>query len=548
MSTSITSFPFSADKVSELPVVTSLLTTDKILVNAGSTPVTSTITRVNFEAGLNYQPAAPALDEYSEVPPTEEAKFLLNTLITPEESSYLRINAITGQTLPRTASQVRSDISAQPLDLTLTNLALTEPGEVGLNFLELDRSESIDAVANPWVYVRVSTALGSALAYRTPSQTLTDIGGMPISYLVTKSDIAGGARIDDAHVPSTSAMATYIDARIGAGVKDDSDDTLASAATLDLDSTSGPQVDLLGTTPPTEIVLAVGDQKIVRFKGVMTISPSADVLTPGGVPLTTAVDSYATFIGRDGGAVSITNYFATADFTVSYGGDFSTSGPFSTGGSFATIGDFSSGGLFFTQSNFVVSGAFPLTQFITAATSVTFPPGAHTLAAEVGNYSTTAQSIPAATRTYIAGSAITIPSSKMKIGSKFSWKFNMTKTAAGNAASTFDVCVGTLGTTGDTARLSFTKPAGTAAADEGFVIIEAVVRGPLSASGVMVGEFVMYHNLASTGHATIPTVCVNTVSGTFDVTTANLIVGVCLTSGASDDITVQQVSAQAFNL
>lgn len=164
------------------------------------------------------------------------------------------------------------------------------------------------------------------------------------------------------------------------------------------------------------------------------------------------------------------------------------------------------------------------------------------------NFSTALQSPAATTRTYITGSKITIPPGKMQIGSMFRWTFNMTKDANGSAASTFDIAVGTLGTTGDTARVSFTKPAGTAAADEGFVTITAIMRGPLTASGVMVGEFVLTHNLAATGHAVIPCVAVNTVSAGFDVTTASLFVGVCITSGTADVITIQQCTAEAWNL
>ena len=36
--------------------------------------------------------------------------------------------------------------------------------------------------------------------------------------------------------------------------------------------------------------------------------------------------------------------------------------------------------------------------------------------------------------------------------------------------------------------------------------------------------------------------------GTFDITVANLIVGLCITTGASDAITIQQVTAEAMNL
>lgn len=162
--------------------------------------------------------------------------------------------------------------------------------------------------------------------------------------------------------------------------------------------------------------------------------------------------------------------------------------------------------------------------------------------------STAAQTPAATTRTYITGTKIGMPTTKLQIGSMFRWTFSMTKTAAGTAATTFDIAVGTAGTTADTARVSFAKPGGTAAADEAWVTITAICRGPLSASGVMVGQFEMTHNLAATGHAVIPVVVVNTVSSGFDVTTAGLNVGICITSGASDAITIQFATAEAWNV
>lgn len=166
----------------------------------------------------------------------------------------------------------------------------------------------------------------------------------------------------------------------------------------------------------------------------------------------------------------------------------------------------------------------------------------------VNNFSTVAQTPAAATRTYIVGSALAVPVGKLRIGTILRWRFNLTKTAAGAAASTFDVSVGVNGTTADVARVSFTKPAGTGAVDEGWVDIEVICRGPLSAVGVFVGTFRLIHNLAATGHAVIPCVVVTTISGGFDVTVANLIVGVNITSGAADAITIQNVTAEAVNL
>lgn len=163
------------------------------------------------------------------------------------------------------------------------------------------------------------------------------------------------------------------------------------------------------------------------------------------------------------------------------------------------------------------------------------------------NFSTTSQAPAATTRTYIAGSNIAIPAGALQVGTIFKWRFNMTKTGAGVAASTIDIAFGTAGTTADTARVSFTKPAGTAVIDEATCEVTAVVRGPVGASGVVVGQFHMTHNLQITGHAVIPCVDVNTVSGAFDITTPTNI-GLCINTGAADAITIQMVTAEAYNL
>jgi hypothetical protein len=167
---------------------------------------------------------------------------------------------------------------------------------------------------------------------------------------------------------------------------------------------------------------------------------------------------------------------------------------------------------------------------------------------QLSNYSVASQAPTAATRTYITGSAIAIPVGKLRIGTILRWKFNMTKTSAGGTAtSIFDIAFGTAGTTADTARVSFTKPIGTAAADEGWVDIICTIRGPLSASGIAVGQFILVHNLAATGHAAIPVVVLNTISSAFDVTTPTY-VGICITTGTGDAVTIQEVQAEAINL
>lgn len=189
---------------------------------------------------------------------------------------------------------------------------------------------------------------------------------------------------------------------------------------------------------------------------------------------------------------------------------------------------------------YVDTTAVPTPRFVT-------PAGTNLSLLGVTNFSTALQSPAATTRTYIAGSALAVPVNKLQVGTCLRWTLSVTKNANGTALSTYDIAVGTAGTTADTARVSFTKPAGTAAADEGTIVINAIVRS-IGAAGVMVGQFTMTHNLAATGHMVIPSANVNTISAGFDMTVANLIIGICVTSGASDALTFQLVQAEAWNI
>lgn len=170
-------------------------------------------------------------------------------------------------------------------------------------------------------------------------------------------------------------------------------------------------------------------------------------------------------------------------------------------------------------------------------------PASGAACARVKNSSTATQTPAAATRTNIAGGNLAVPPAGLKVGTRLRWVFNMTKTAAGSAASTFDIALGALGTVADAAVVSFTKPAGTAAADEARVVVEAIVKS-VSATGVVIGEFTLVHNLSATGHAVIPCVVVNTVSGATDLTPQNLIASLNITSGAADAITIVMVDAE----
>jgi hypothetical protein len=160
--------------------------------------------------------------------------------------------------------------------------------------------------------------------------------------------------------------------------------------------------------------------------------------------------------------------------------------------------------------------------------------------------STAAQVLTAATRTLIGGTLIKAPVGGLKVGSKFTFRVAITKTAAGTATSVYDIGFGTVSTglaATATARVSFTKPAGTAAVDEGVIEVEAVVRAVSATVGVVQGQFVLAHNLAATGHADVPVVVLSTTSASFDNSAEELYIGLYATTGAADVITISQASA-----
>lgn len=165
----------------------------------------------------------------------------------------------------------------------------------------------------------------------------------------------------------------------------------------------------------------------------------------------------------------------------------------------------------------------------------------------ITNFSTASQA-PAVTRTYIVGSNIAVPVGKLQIGTMFEWVFDATKTAASTAAAVIDICVGTAGTTADTARVSFTLQAQTAATDTGRFVVEATVRGPLTGSGVMAGVLTLDHIGGTAGLSSRAQEVLSVQSAGFDVTVANLIVGLCCTTGTSAAWTFQRVKAEAWNL
>lgn len=150
--------------------------------------------------------------------------------------------------------------------------------------------------------------------------------------------------------------------------------------------------------------------------------------------------------------------------------------------------------------------------------------------------------------TYLVGSSIAIPSSGLRVGSRYRLLFDVTKTAAGVATPAINIRVGTAGTTADTSRAAMTFPAQTAVVDSGSFEIDVVARTVGSGtSAVLQGFARLRHGLAATGLSTSGGPIVVNTGGGFDSTVANSIIGASVNGGASAAWTIQLVAAELLN-
>ncbi len=168
-----------------------------------------------------------------------------------------------------------------------------------------------------------------------------------------------------------------------------------------------------------------------------------------------------------------------------------------------------------------------------------------TVPLSVTNRSVAAQSGFAAD-TYLVGSAIALPAGYPRVGALYRCIFDVTKTGAGVATPIIIVRFGTLGTTGDAARLTFTWAAQTAVIDAGIFEIWALFR-TVGAAGVAQGRTLLEHNLAVTGLTSVNPAgyaMLLVTSAGFDTTVANSIIGVSVNGGTSAAWTVQMVISE----
>lgn len=174
--------------------------------------------------------------------------------------------------------------------------------------------------------------------------------------------------------------------------------------------------------------------------------------------------------------------------------------------------------------------------------------GVNDVLADIENFST-ANQIGFAADAYLTGSSIVMPGSLAKAGSQYYLCFDMVKTAAGTATPILTIRFGTAGTTADTARLTFTFAAGTAAIDTGLVEVWLHWRN-VGASSVLVGVARITHHLAATGLTSTGASGVAIIlvtSAAFDSTVAASILGASFNGGTSFSGTNTLVEARLSN-
>lgn len=159
-----------------------------------------------------------------------------------------------------------------------------------------------------------------------------------------------------------------------------------------------------------------------------------------------------------------------------------------------------------------------------------------------------AQATGFAADTYLSGSSIQIPTAgDWEAAEQYRCRFDMTKTAAGTAAFTVIVRMGTAGAIADAAILTLAFAVGTAAIDRGqFEVVVTFRTVGAGTSAVIAGTITCAHHLAATGLITTGASGFGAIDGTsagFNSTTQTFI-GLSVNGGASFAGTCTQVQTE----
>lgn len=164
------------------------------------------------------------------------------------------------------------------------------------------------------------------------------------------------------------------------------------------------------------------------------------------------------------------------------------------------------------------------------------------------NASTASVSAGYASDTYLAGSGILIPTQRPRVGTRYRWTFDMTKTAAGTATPIITLRYGTNGgTTADGSLGTMTFSAGTAATDTGVFVVEAQYRSIGSGTSAVLAVTARLVSQPTTGLSSLIH-AVSLVTSGHDSTTANTTIGLSFNGGTSFSGTNTQVQAEMANI
>lgn len=101
---------------------------------------------------------------------------------------------------------------------------------------------------------------------------------------------------------------------------------IASASTINLDTSTGDCVDITGTTTITAITLAEGEQRITRFTGILILTNGASLVNLSATSITTAVGDYAIWRGYASGVVRMIAYSRANGLPIGGGASYITLG------------------------------------------------------------------------------------------------------------------------------------------------------------------------------------------------------------------------------
>lgn len=153
------------------------------------------------------------------------------------------------------------------------------------------------------------------------------------------------------------------------------------------------------------------------------------------------------------------------------------------------------------------------------------------------------------TDVYLTNSALTMAAlGTPTIGRVYRWYFVLSKTA-GTAAPVLTVRTGTAGTTSDTSRVTFTWGVGTSATDRAEFFVECLLTA-VGASAVIRPKAEFQNNLTNAATGFSGTTLIHNLqpadSGTFDCTTAGLLIGLSWNGGTAFSGAMEYLTAETL--